>query len=279
MNRLEENQTIINAVAIVGIVFTQLMNLSSLPSIIEIFRAKDTLGYPSFPFSVSIIASGLSIIYSILSNQFIVGISSIMTVFQSLIYESFHIHYNHSETLKELFGLIILSAISLLIAPIIKCSIDPDCSGFTTQWIGLIMAIISCLRYGSQAVTFYGVYKAKNAFSISPPMTVGAFMGSLAWSIYSILAGDPYYLSSGIAGLFSCAVQFYFLLIYPRNQPELNKVEKVIEKVETETSTSDLQLDIVIHPLHETSLTQNSQRMESRLSKRRSMPRRLSHFG
>ena len=52
MNRLVENQTIINAVAIVGIVFTQLMNLSSLPSIIEIFRAKDTLGYPSFPFSV-----------------------------------------------------------------------------------------------------------------------------------------------------------------------------------------------------------------------------------
>ena len=248
MNRLVENQTIINAVAIVGIVFTQLMNLSSLPSIIEIFRAKDTLGYPSFPFSVSIIASGLSLIYSILSDQFIVGISSIMTIFQSLIYESFHIYYNHtrSQTLKELFGLIILSAISLLIAPIIKCSIDPDCSDFTTQWIGLIMAIISCLRYGSQAATFYDVYKAKNAFSISPPMTIGAFMGSLAWSIYSILAGDPYYLSSGIAGLFSCTVQFYFLLIYPRKQPEFNKIENGIEIVEIVTNTSDLELDIVI---------------------------------
>lgn len=237
MKPLTDNQDVIRGVAIFGIVATQIMNLSSLPSIIEIVRAKSTLLYPTFPYSVSIVASTTSIIYSALSNQIIVGVSSMMTVGQCVIYESIHFYYsnNRLRIVRELLGLTLIVGGVLGVGILIKCAFSTrdECSLFTTFWFGLIMGIISCVRYGAQIYTFFDVVRSKNSASISPAMTFGALFASLAWTAYSLLAGDPYYLASGLAGTVSCILQIVLLMKYPR-------ILKVPSVSTTKSDTSEI---------------------------------------
>jgi uncharacterized protein with PQ loop repeat len=219
MKPLSDNAAVLYAVAILGIVATQIMNLSSVFSIIEILKARSTLMYPTFPFSISIVASATSIIYAVLSEQLIVGLSSMMTVSQCSIYLSVHWYFskNRRAIVRELTLMALAVGFSIAIGPLVKCPISVDCSDFTTEWFGLVMAIVSCLRYGAQAASFREVVSTKNSASISPYMTAGALFGSAAWTLYALLAGDPYYLASGLAGLLSCIGQVVLLIKYPRS--------------------------------------------------------------
>jgi uncharacterized protein with PQ loop repeat len=236
MKPLSDDQDVIRGFAIFGIVATQIMNLSSVPSIIQIIRARSTLMYPTFPFSVSIVASTTSIIYSILSDQIVVGLSSMMTVGQCIIYESVHCFYskNPRAIFRELFGLSFLVSGAIAVGPLFKCPWTADCSSFITDWFGLIMAIVSCVRYSAQSSTFIQVVRTKNAASISPYMTAGALFGSLAWSVYSLLAGDAYYLASGLAGTLSSLIQIYLLWRFPRVQ-----LSEKISKENTQISPAE----------------------------------------
>lgn len=220
MKRLTSNDDLLRGLAILGIVATQIMNLSSIPSMIDIIRSKSTLLYPTFPFSVSIVASTTSIIYAALSDQLIVGLSSMMTVGQCVVYESIHFYYslNRRRIVIELATLAVVVSAVLGIGIVIKCALsnEYECKQFVTEYFGLIMAIISCFRYGAQAYTFRSVIRTKNSASISPSMTFGALFASVTWTAYSILAGDPYYLASGLAGTISCSLQILLLLKYPR---------------------------------------------------------------
>lgn len=220
MKPLTDNKDVLRAVAIFGIVATQIMNLSSVPSMIEIIRAQSTLLYPTFPFSVSIVASTTSIIYSALSDQIIVGLSSMMTVGQCVIYESIHFYYskNRRRVVRELVCVTLIVGGALGAGILFKCAFSSrdECSRFTTFWFGIVMAVISCVRYGAQAYTVFEVVRTKNCGSISPSMTFGALFASLAWTAYSVLAGDPYYLASGLAGTASCILQIFLLVKYPR---------------------------------------------------------------
>lgn len=143
-----------------------------------------------------------------------------MTVGQCLIYESIHFYYSakRKRIVTELAVLAVVVGGVIGLGILIKCSSssDSECAEFTTYWFGLIMAIVSCFRYGAQASTFGAVVKTRNASSISPSMTAGALFGSLAWVVYSVLAGDPYYLASGLAGTVSCLIQIVLLVKYPR---------------------------------------------------------------
>ena len=220
MHPLIDDANVIRWVAIFGIVATQIMNLSSLPSILQIISSKSTLLYPTFPFSVSIVASSTSIIYSVLSGQIIVGLSSIMTVAQCIVYLCVHVYYssNRFRIFQELLILSLVVAFAIAGGSVIGCFFVA-CSVFVTQWFGLVMAVVSCVRYGAQSFTLFTVIHTKNSGSISPAMTAGALFGSLAWTAYSILAGDPYYLASGLAGTLSCCLQILLLLKYPRITP------------------------------------------------------------
>lgn len=228
MKPLSKDESLIHGVAIFGIVATQIMNLSSVPSIIEIIRARSTLMYPTFPYSVSIVASTTSIIYSILSDQIIVGLSSMMTVGQCVIYEAVHFKYSRNRVgiTRELLGLALSVAVAIGVGPLFKCPFVSDCKYFVREWFGLIMAIVSCVRYSAQASTFLQVIRTRNAASISPYMTAGAMFGSLAWSVYSLLAGDVYYLASGLAGTLSSTIQIFLLMRYPRLQANIKTAKE-----------------------------------------------------
>jgi uncharacterized protein with PQ loop repeat len=245
MKPLSNNQELIKAIAIFGIVATQIMNLTSIPSMIDIIRAKSTLMYPTFPFSVSIVASTISIIYSVLSDQVIVGLSSMMTVGQCVIYESIHYYYSKQRwrIVRELVFITLIVGGTLGIGILFKCAFctKQECSSFVTFWFGLVMAIISCVRYGAQAYSTGDVIRTKNAGSISPAMTFGALFASLAWTFYSVSAGDVYYLASGLAGTASCLLQLFLLWKYPR----ILKVPSQMGKLDSSETSSVVNASIV----------------------------------
>lgn len=220
MNRMSDDAALIRGAAIFGIAATQIMNLTSLSSIIEIVRARSTLCYPSFPYSVSIVASSTGIIYSIVSDQLLAGVSSMFSVAQSTIYLCVHFLYsrNRSAIMRQLLTHSLVVGGSVSVGPLCACPFISDCSSFVRDWFGIVMTIISCIRYSAQSSTFFQVVRSRNAASISPLMTAGATFGSLAWIFYSVLAGDLYYLSVSVAGLTSSSMQIFCLLRYPRYQ-------------------------------------------------------------
>ena len=227
MKPLSDDEALIRGVAIFGIVATQIMNLSSVTSIIEIIRARSTLLYPTFPFSVSIVASTTGIIYSILSDQLIVGISSMISVGQSTIYLGVHFTYSRNRfgIIRELLTHSLVVGGAIGVGPLFRCPFVSDCNFFVRDWFGVVMTIISCIRYSAQSSTFFKVIRTRNAASISPAMTAGAMFGSLAWSAYSLLAGDIYYLAISLAGALSSTVQILCLMRYPRIQATQHSAE------------------------------------------------------
>jgi uncharacterized protein with PQ loop repeat len=220
MKPLSNDAALISGFAIFGIAATQIMNLSSVSSIIEIIRAGCTLRYPSFPFSVSIVASSTGIIYSIASNQLLVGISSWFSVGQSTIYLGVHFVYSRDRCaiVRQLLMHFIVIGGSICAGPLFACSFVSDCSSLVRDWFGIVMTIVSCVRYSAQSSTLLEVVRSRNAASISPLMTAGAMFASLAWIFYSVLAGDVYYLAISVAGLVSCCAQVCCLLRYARFQ-------------------------------------------------------------
>jgi uncharacterized protein with PQ loop repeat len=220
MKPLSNDPALISSFAIFGIAATQIMNLSSVSSIIEIIRAGCTLCYPSFPFSVSIVASSTGIVYSIASNQLLVGVSSWLSVGQSTIYLGVHFVYSRdrSAIVRQLLTHSIVIGGSIGAGPLFACSFASDCSSFVRDWFGIVMTIVSCVRYSAQSSTFLEVVRSRNSASISPLMTAGATFASLAWIFYSVPAGDVYYLVISVAGLISCCTQVFCLLRYPRFQ-------------------------------------------------------------
>lgn len=130
MKPLSNDPALISSFAIFGIAATQIMNLSSVSSIIEIIRAGCTLCYPSFPFSVSIVASSTGIVYSIASNQLLVGVSSWLSVGQSTIYLGVHFVYSRdrSAIVRQLLTHSIVIGGSIGAGPLFACSFVSDCS-------------------------------------------------------------------------------------------------------------------------------------------------------
>lgn len=239
MKPLSDDEDLIHGVAIFGIVATQIMNLSSLSSIIEIFKARSTLSYPTFPFSVSIVASTTSIIYSIFSDQLVVGVSSMISVGQSSIYLGVHFTYssNRRGIIRELLTQSLVVGGAIGVGPLFRCPFITDCNCFVRDWFGVVMTIISCVRYSAQSSTFFKVVTTRNAASISPVMTAGAMFGSLAWTLYSLLAGDVYYLSISLAGALSSCVQIFCLMRYPRIYKQVTR-GSAVESDSTELITS-----------------------------------------
>ncbi len=153
MKALSDNIALIDAVAIVGIISSQIMNLSSIPSVLEIVRAKNTLLYPTFPFAVSIISSVANIPYATISHQWLAGLSSVLTLLQNGTYELIHVRYaTDRRAIGVEFGsMFLITVLAMGIGPLIKCSISSDeCLHFTIDWLGVIMAIISCMCYGTE---------------------------------------------------------------------------------------------------------------------------------
>ena len=206
---------------IIGSVSSQLMNLSAVPSMVQIFRAKSTLLYPAFPFIIGFVASWGGLAYCILTKQYVVVISTSFSMTFNACYLSIHLWFSRKRReILKLFGLI--ASVELVLVgtgPLVKCLLpDTDnCESFASTWIGSVNGFVYCVVYCGQLWSLRQVIRSKNSASLSPWMTAGVTFCSLMWTLYSIFVPDYFYLSSSLVGVLSALIQIFLLIKYPRN--------------------------------------------------------------
>ena len=211
-----------SGVAVVGSISSQLMNLSAIPSIYQIYKARSTLLYPAFPFAISVVASVNGITYAVATVQNVVLVSCFFSVTQNSTYLLFHLKYSKDpiRILKTFIGLLVFEVIIMMFGPMIYCigADSESCKSFSISWLGSINTAVYCLVYCGQLSTFQEVIRNRNSASISPWLTAGTLFCALVWTWYSILVDDIFYLLSSLVGDISGGIQVFLLLKYPSIQ-------------------------------------------------------------
>jgi uncharacterized protein with PQ loop repeat len=231
--------TAASIVAIFGTIGSQAMNLSAIPSIREIHKAKSTLLYPAFPFMICILANIPGMIYPIMTRQWVSAISSVFNITINATFLCFHFYYSsiRRKLIIQFVLFLILDVFVMLIGPIIACtSSSIDCDNFADSWLGTYVAIIYSFLFCGQLITVREVIATRNSGSISPWMTGGATLASFLWTLYGGMVMDLYYLISSAFGLFGCFIQIFLLLKFPRStspQPPPTDKPETLGKMET----------------------------------------------
>ena len=203
---------LVSVVGTLGVVASQTMNLSTIPSILQIHRAKSTLMYPSFPVSVAITNAIHNILYGHASGNHFIVVSSSLTLLLNLVFLLVHHRYskNRSRVLSEITYIPVLTALFSLGVVATSGSSLSD----SRPWLGFMSSTFSSLAYCGQLSTLASIIKSKNAESISPWMTAGVAFRASSWSLYAVLIRDPYYLFSASIGLISAVTQVVLLIAY-----------------------------------------------------------------
>ena len=217
--------------SIIGTVSSQLLNLSALPSMIEIHKARSTLLYPAFPFIIGFAANLNNIAYCFLTKQYIVLISAGLSLSFNLSYLTVHlVHSKDRGAIFRLLGFVVMTlAIASGIGPLFACLLgDSDsCEPFAVTWLGVVNVVVFCVVYCGQLWTLRDVIRTKNSASISPWLTAGVTFCAVMWTTYSCLAPDYFFLASSIVGISSSLFQIYLLIRYPRIMPNTDNPELV----------------------------------------------------
>jgi hypothetical protein len=208
---------------IVGTVSSQVMNLSALPSIVDICRARSTLLYPVFPFVIGLIAGLNGLIYCLITKQWIVVISTSMSLCFNVTYISVHLIFSHNRRAIYRLGLTLFALVAPIagIGPLVACEIanTENCGAFAVDWIGVVNTVIYCFVYCGQLWTLREIIQTKNSGPISPWLTAGVVFCAAMWTTYSLLVPDYFYLVSSVVGDVSGLFQIGLLLKYPRKLP------------------------------------------------------------
>lgn len=203
-----------------GFISSQLMNLSAIPSIIQIYRAKSTLSYPAFPLIISLTNAIHNIIYANAMGRDIVIFSSSLTVVFNLIFISMHYSFSRTprDIIKQLLYIPLLSAVLSLsyvtVGPSGCRSLHQSCFRSHSELLGLISTTASSLSYCGQLVTIKKVVNTKDASSISPWMTAAVAIRAACWTGYAVCVRDSYYIVSSSIGIVSAGTQIFLLLRY-----------------------------------------------------------------
>ena len=228
------------AIGIVGTVSSQIMNLSAVPSIYKIYKSRSTLLYPPYPFVFGMTAAVLGVTYAAITKQYIALTSSSIALAVNSFYLSVHFRYTKIQKRLAKITAACLAVVVFLagIGPAIACGVQKDdddaCENFSTIWLGVVMTVIYSLLYCGQLTTFKQVIKMKNSASISPWLTGGTLFCASAWTWYSILVKDYFYLTSSAIGVASGLTQIILILVYPAkwdftdNQTNVERNEIVI---------------------------------------------------
>ena len=202
---------------------SQVMNLSALPSNMEIIKSRDTLAYSAEPYISSLSAAVVNVLYAVLAGRWIVIVSSCFS--SSINGTFFFIHWRYSKTpdiliRSLLLRVIFVSVLSLSVPAVVSIFASSEMFWkVTVWWFGFVLTVVYCIVYFSQLSKFKEIIKTQNSASISPQLTAGTAFSLICWTMYSFLVWDVFYLMSNAAGFISISFQVYFLIKYPRIQP------------------------------------------------------------
>lgn len=209
-----------NVFGTAGFVSSQLMNFSAIPSIIEIYNAKSTLAYPSFPLAISLANAIHNIIYAFSNSRHIVMASSSLTVLFNLMFIGVHLLYSRKP--HHILRLILLLPVASLILSLSYVFwTTPDCHHnlhacfhHHSKLLGLISTTMSSLSYCGQLTTIRKVIRTKSSASISKWISMAVLIRALCWTAFAISVNDRYYMASSSIGLVSGIIQLYLIHKY-----------------------------------------------------------------
>lgn len=210
-----------------GVISSQIMNLSVIPSLIEIIRSGSTLAYPSFPVIIGLTNAIHNILYALSRSDEYVIISSVVSFILYAIYFCVHARYvrDSRSFLRQFFYFPFLSTIlSMIMLEFLNdfTCLTPngitDCINRSSDPLGSFSTIISTLSYCGQLTTIRRIIRTKDASSISPWMTGGVLLRASTWFLYSYMIDDKFYLISTSVGIVSALVQIGLLINYRRRK-------------------------------------------------------------
>ncbi len=209
------------------------MNLSALPSIIEVYRAKSTLAYPALPLALALMNAFHSIIYAFSNHRHIIIASSSLTLVFNVLFIS--IHYSYSRKPHHIIRLVLLlpvASVILSLAYLMRmtphCHRDlHHCFHQHANHLGLISTITSSLSYCGQLVTIRKVIRTKSSASISKWITMAVLLRAACWTAFAVIVKDHYYMASSSIGIISGVIQLVLLFKYRHTVtvPPLKKQE------------------------------------------------------
>jgi uncharacterized protein with PQ loop repeat len=221
------NYSTIQIVGTCGVVSSQLMNLSAIPSILEILSAGSCLSYPSFPIIIAITNAIHNILYAATRDNHYVILSSLMSLLLNTLFLFIHACFTKrlSTILRQFIYFPVISTL-LSVAVITQFQSSKtcmpllnfrDCLMIHSNLLGTISTSFSTMSYCGQLSTFRRVVRTKDSSSISPWMTAGVLLRASCWFVYSYLINDWFYLTSTSIGIMSACVQIILLTQYPRS--------------------------------------------------------------
>ena len=220
------DEHIIRLLGTCGILASQLMNLSAVPSLFQIVSAKSTLSYPSFPIVIGLTNAIHNIFYALSRGNDFVIYSSLMSFLINAVFLVVHLRFSQSRPsiLRELvYFPLLTTAISLVfissqtgLEPCMHMWNSTHCFRENSHVLGIISTMAATMSYCGQLSSFGRIVRTKNSSSISPWMTAGVALRASCWFMYSYLIGDWFYLTSTSIGLLSATTQTFLLILYPR---------------------------------------------------------------
>ena len=217
------NKNCMSTLEVVGwiaIASSQILNLSCLPSIIEIVKAKSTLQYEAEKYIASLVSAVINLLYAVAAGRKTVYTSTAISSCINGTFFLIHRHYNrdgHALVRNLLYRIIIaiglLSLVPILAWPFTSAE---ELRHISMTWFGVMQMCASISVSFAQLIKLKVIIETKNAASISPPLTFGTATATFFWGIYSFMVADPFYIVGTICGVLSVSLQFYLLWKYPR---------------------------------------------------------------
>ena len=199
----------------ITVIFTVIMNLTGIPSCLEIYRSKNTQNVMFLPFVTTGVSNCLWYCYGVFTYDWNLQITNVCCFALQLTFIVIFIAYTDSMLFRLAqcgVAAIILSAFFIYLTT----SSQPHQS--ITIQIGLIATSSTMIMYSSPLMELADVFKTKNARKISLPLTAASLSCSLLWTFYSFATHDLVLLFPNIPGILSSLARFALLWYYGRRE-------------------------------------------------------------
>jgi len=211
--------------SILAPVSTILVNLSHIPTIVQIFRTKTVGSLPLLPYTSMVCCCFIFFVYGVLIDLQSVWIPNIAGVALGLIYVTVFVRTCGPETKnlpgtanQHMFGMSALIGINMCIAAIAASGVGIDNeplelhstllaqSGVAIDIIGKEGVIMCIILFASPLAVIQQVIKTKSAASIPLPFTLASLVSCVAWFVLGWWRANDFNIYFPNVLGFSCSV-------------------------------------------------------------------------
>ncbi|PIK55511.1 putative sugar transporter SWEET1 [Apostichopus japonicus] len=200
----------------ITVVFTVAMNLTGIPSCLEIYNSKTTQHVMFLPFVTMGINNCLWYTYGVFVTDWNLMISNLFGMALQILYIIIFLAFAHPKVLhlgQFCVAVVILAAIIMYFTT----SRQPD--ELLIVQLAFVCISSTMVMYLSPLTELAAVFRTKNARKISMPLALASFSCSVLWMLYGIMVQDIFLAIPNIPGIISSIARFVLLGYYGRRRP------------------------------------------------------------